>query len=180
MPLKNICFFHKKTPLLAILLIGTLSLNTAWADSTAGTTPGCNSDSTADKTPEKIALQNNCNSALLQGAWQLESAIYLDMNGKTLAEIQNQSTKSRKLIAGRHFSFITWHQSGKFEVAASGSFSADSSGYHEQVDATSLPRLQNKIYHFQCQLSGDSWLHQGLEDGVLIKEHWRKLTDIAS
>lgn len=128
MPLKNICFFHKKTPLLAILLIGTLSLNTAWADSTAGTTPGSNSDSTADKTPEKIALQNNCNSALLQGAWQLESAIYLDMNGKTLAEIKNQSTKSRKLIAGRHFSFITWHKAESLRLLLPGLLAPTAAG----------------------------------------------------
>lgn len=167
MPLKNICFFHKKTPRVAMLLLGILSLNPVAAANTPDKTP--------DSTTEQTALQNNCNSALLQGTWQLESAIYLDQNGKTLAEIQNQSTKSRKLIAGRHFSFITWQQDGKFEVAASGTFSADSKGYHEQVDATSLPRLQNKNYHFQCQLSGDNWLHQGLEDGVLIKEHWRKL-----
>lgn len=168
MPLKKSCCLSKKIPLIVLLFTGALSLNTASADSTTG------------KTPEKIALQNNCSSALLQGTWQLESALYLDQNGKTLAEIKNQSTKSRKLIAGRHFSFITWQQDDKFEVAASGTFSADNSGYHEQVDATSLPRLQNKSYHFQCQLSGDDWLHQGLEDGVLIKEHWRKLTDNAS
>ncbi len=170
MPLKNIWFFHQKTPSLAMLLLGILSLNTA-----AANIP----DKTPDSTTEQTALQNNCNSVLLQGAWQLESAIYSDQNGKVLAEIQNQSTKSRKLIAGRHFSFITWQQDGKFEVAASGTFSADSSGYHEQVDAPSLPRLQNKSYHFQCQLSGDNWLHQGLEDGVLIQEYWRKLPAIA-
>lgn len=170
MPLKIICFFHQKIPSLAMLLLGILSLNTVSADSI--------SDKTPDSATEQTALQNNCSSALLQGAWQLESAIYSDPNGKVLAEIQNQSTNSRKLIAGRYFSFITWQQSGKFEVAASGTFSADNSGYHEQVDATSLPRLQNKSYHFQCQLSGDNWLHQGLEDGVLIQEYWRKLPAI--
>ena len=145
-----------------MLLVGTIGLSTASANS--------NND--------KTTVKNNCSSMLLQGTWQLESAIYHDPNGKKLAEIQNQTTKSRKLIAGRHFSFITWQPDGKFEVAASGTFSADAAGYHEQVDATSLPRLQNKTYHFQCQLNGDDWLHQGLEDGVQIKEHWRKLSDI--
>lgn len=129
----------------------------------------------ANPQSDHAILANNCSSKLLQGAWQLESAIYHDQNGKVVAEIQNQTTKSRKLIAGQHFSFITWQADGKFDVAASGTFSADPVGYHEQVDATSLPRLQHKTYHFQCQLKGDDWLHQGLEDGVYIKEHWRKL-----
>ncbi|MCT6698278.1 hypothetical protein [Rheinheimera sp. 4Y26] len=131
----------------------------------------------ATETPQQA--QSNCSAALLQGSWQLESALYLDANGKLLAEIKQQSTLSRKLIAGRHFSFITWQPDGKFEVAATGTFYTDSSGYHEQVDAASLPRLQGKSYHFQCRLTGDQWLHQGMEDGVLIKEVWQKLNDKA-
>lgn len=123
--------------------------------------------------------QSNCSAALLQGSWQLESARYLDTNGKLLAEIKQQSTLSRKLIAGRHFSFITWQPDGKFEVAATGTFYTNAAGYHEQVDAASLPRLQGKNYHFQCRLTGDLWLHQGIEDGVLIKEVWQKLNDKA-
>jgi len=134
---------------------------------------------TALATETEQPAQSKCSAALLQGSWQLESALYLDANGKLLAEIKQQSTLSRKLIAGRHFSFITWQPDGKFEVAATGTFYTDSLGYHEQVEAASLPRLQSKTYHFQCQLSGNQWLHQGMEDGVLIKEVWQKLNDKA-
>ncbi len=121
------------------------------------------------------SAQSSCNSAALQGSWELQSAIYRDQGGKVVGEIKDQQTKSRKLIAGSHFSFITWHPDGKFEVAASGSFSADAKGYHEQIDATSLSRLQGKTYHFQCQIEGDKWLHQGLEDGIQIEEHWLRV-----
>ncbi|WP_333795928.1 hypothetical protein [Rheinheimera sp.] len=121
--------------------------------------------------------QSNCSAALLQGSWQLASARYLDANGKLLAEIKQQNTFSRKLIAGRHFSFITWQPDGKFEVAATGTFYTNRAGYHEQVDAASPPRLRGKTYHFQCQLTGSLWFHQGMEDGVLIKEVWQKLDD---
>lgn len=124
------------------------------------------------------SAQSSCNSAALQGSWELQSAIYRDQSGKVVSEIKDQQTKSRKLIAGSHFSFITWHPDGKFEVAASGSFSVDAKGYHEQVDATSLPRLQGKSYHFQCQIQGDKWLHQGLEDGIQIEEHWRRVSAV--
>lgn len=116
------------------------------------------------------SAENACSSK------ELQSAIYRDQSGKVVAEIKDQQTKSRKLIAGRHFSFITWAPDGKFQVAASGSFSADANGYHEQVDATSLPRLQGKTYHFQCKISGNKWLHQGLEDGIQIEEHWLRVS----
>lgn len=121
-------------------------------------------------------LADVCSVTKLQGSWELQSAIYRDQSGKVVGEIKDQQTKSRKLIAGRHFSFITWHPDGKFEVAASGSFSADEKGYHEQIDATSLPRLQGKTYHFQFELKGDNWLHQGLEDGIQIEEHWLRVS----
>lgn len=124
------------------------------------------------------AAESSCNTKALQGSWELQSAIYRDQRGKVVSEIKDQQTKSRKLIAGRHFSFITWHQDGKFEVAASGRFSSDAKGYHEQVDATSLPRLQGKTYHFQCQIEGDKWLHQGLEDGIQIEEHWQRVSAV--
>ncbi len=122
------------------------------------------------------SAENACSSKELQGSWELQSAIYRDQSGKVVAEIKDQQTKSRKLIAGRHFSFITWAPDGKFNVAASGRFSADANGYHEQVDATSLPRLQGKTYHFQCKISGNNWLHQGLEDGIQIEEHWLRVS----
>jgi len=122
------------------------------------------------------AAESICSRIALQGSWELQSAIYRDQSGKVVGEIKDQQTKSRKLIAGSHFSFITWHPDGKFEVAASGSFSADAKGYHEQVDATSLSRLQGKSYHFQCQIDGDKWLHQGLEDGIQIEEHWLRVS----
>ncbi|MDZ7870114.1 MAG: hypothetical protein U5L02_13120 [Rheinheimera sp.] len=121
---------------------------------------------------------NTCNTTQLQGSWELQAATYRDQSGKVVAEIKDQQTKSRKLIAGRHFSFITWSPDGKFSVAASGSFKADASGYHEQVDATSLARLQDKTYHFQCSISGDNWLHQGLEDGIQIEEHWLRVSGV--
>ena len=124
------------------------------------------------------SAENACSSTELQGSWELQSAIYRDHTGKVVAEIKDQQTKSRKLIAGRHFSFITWAPDGKFQVAASGSFSADANGYHEQVDATSLPRLQGKTYHFQCKISGNNWLHQGLEDGIQIEEHWARVSGV--
>ncbi len=116
-----------------------------------------------------------CTLAQLQGSWELQSAIYRDGQGKVVAEIKDQQTKSRKLIAGHYFSFITWQADGKFEVAASGTIKVDVKGYHEQVDTTSLARLQGKTFHFACQISGDQWLHQGLEDGIQIEEHWLRL-----
>lgn len=123
-------------------------------------------------------LADVCSVAALQGSWELQSAIYRDQTGKVVGEIKNQQTKSRKLIAGRHFSFITWRPDGTFDVAASGQLKVDDTGYFELVDATSLPRLAGKTYQFSCKLSGDRWLHQGLEDGVQIEEHWLRVSNM--
>lgn len=120
----------------------------------------------------------NCTVAALQGSWQLHQAVYRDGAGKVVGEIKPGTTQSRKLLAGHHFSFITWQPDGNFEVAASGSFSTDDNGYHEQVDASSLPRLRGKSYHFRCALEGDRWLHQGMEDGIEIEEHWQRLSAV--
>lgn len=119
---------------------------------------------------------NTCNAAQLQGSWELHYAIYRDQSGKVVGEIKDQNTKSRKLIAGRHFSFFTWQPDGKFEVSASGTFIADATGYREQIDVTSKPKLQGKTYHFQCAITGDKWLHHGPEDGILIEEHWLRVS----
>lgn len=116
-----------------------------------------------------------CSEAALQGGWELQSAVYRDSSGKVVGEIKNQQTKSRKLIAGSYFSFITWQADGKFEVAASGRFSTPGGAYHETPDSSSLARLLHKTYQFQCQLSGNLWLHSGDEDGIQIEEVWQRL-----
>lgn len=120
-----------------------------------------------------------CSAAALQGSWQLQSAVYRDSSGKVVGEIKNQQTKSRKLIAGSYFSFITWQADGKFEVAASGRFSTPDGAYHETADTSSLARLLNKTYRFQCKLSADQWLHSGDEDGIQIEEVWQRLPEPA-
>lgn len=118
----------------------------------------------------------NCTVAALQGSWQLHQAVYRDGSGKVVGEIKPGTTQSRKLLAGHHFSFITWQADGSFEVAASGRFHTDENGYHEQVDASSLERLRGKSYHFRCALEGDRWFHQGIEDGIEIEEYWQRLS----
>lgn len=118
-----------------------------------------------------------CTMQALQGSWQLQSAVYRDATGKVVAEIKNGSTHSRKLIAGQHFSFITWQPDDSFVVAASGRFSTPAGAYHEQVDVSSLARLRGKTYQFRCELDGDRWLHAGHEDGVDIAEIWQRLPD---
>ena len=74
MPLKNIRFFHQKTPRVAMLLLGILSLNTVSAGSVSDKTPG--------STTEKTALQNNCSSALLQAAGQRLMPWYRPQGGR--------------------------------------------------------------------------------------------------
>ncbi len=120
-----------------------------------------------------------CSEAALQGSWELQSAVYRDRSGKVVGEIKNQQTKSRKLIAGSYFSFITWQADGKFEVAASGRFSTPGGAYHEAPDSSSLARLLDKTYQFQCQLNGNQWLHSGDEDGIQIEEVWQRLPAVA-
>lgn len=116
----------------------------------------------------------NCSVAALQGSWQLVSAVYRDGSGKVVAEIKDGSTQSRKLIAGQHFSFVTWHANGKFEVAATGRVQVVDGHYQEQPDASSLPRLLGKTYQFGCKLEGQRWLHSGDEDGIQIAEIWQR------
>jgi hypothetical protein len=111
----------------------------------------------------------------LTGTWELEYAIYKNEQGETVGEIKDKSTLSRKILSAEHFSFITWDKSGKFIVAASGTYSFKGDKYTEVVEVTSEPRLMGKTYHFTGLVKKGLWIHKGLEDGILIEEHWRKI-----
>lgn len=111
----------------------------------------------------------------LIGAWELEYAVYKNAKGEVVAEIKDQSTRSRKTLSNRHFTFITWEKSGKFIASGSGTYTHVDNNYHEMVDATSEARLMGKTYKFTASIKDDVWIHKGMEDGILIEEHWRKM-----
>ena len=111
----------------------------------------------------------------LAGTWELEYAIYKNQKGEVVAEIKDKSTLSRKVLSKKHFTFITWDKTGKFIVAASGTYTFKGEDYKETVDATSEARLMGKTYHFNGVVKKDLWIHKGMEDGTLIEEHWRRV-----
>lgn len=111
----------------------------------------------------------------LAGAWELEYAIYKNNNGEVIAEIKDKSTRSRKILSGQYFTFLTWDKSGKFIATGSGTYTLKNGTYTEVVDATSEARLMGKTYEFKCEVKEGLWIHKGMEDGTLIEEHWRKL-----
>ncbi len=111
----------------------------------------------------------------LTGAWELQYAIYKNSKGEVVAEIKDQSTRSRKILSAQHFTFITWDNTGKFIASGSGTYSLEDGNYKETVDATSEARLMGKTYEFNCELKDKTWIHKGMEDGILIEEHWRKV-----
>lgn len=111
----------------------------------------------------------------LTGAWELEYAIYKNQKGDVVGEIKDKATLSRKVLSDNHFTFITWDKTGKFVVAGSGTYTLKGESYKETVDATSEARLMGKTYDFNCTFKDGVWIHKGMEDGVLIEEHWRKV-----
>ncbi len=111
----------------------------------------------------------------LTGAWELQYAIYKNSKGEVVAEIKDQSTRSRKILSEQHFTFITWDNTGKFIASGSGIYSLEDGNYKETLDATSEARLMGKTYEFNCELKDKTWIHKGMEDGILIEEHWRKV-----
>ncbi len=111
----------------------------------------------------------------LTGAWELEYAIYKNDKGEVVGEIKDKATLSRKVLSDNHFTFITWDKTGKFIVAASGTYNLNGEDYTEVIDSTSEARLMGKTYEFNCKLKDGVWIHKGLEDGVFIEEHWRRL-----
>jgi hypothetical protein len=114
-------------------------------------------------------------SANLAGTWELEYALYKNDKGDVVGEIKDKTTLSRKILSEKHFAFITWDKAGKFSVAASGTYSLKGPDYSEIIDATSEARLMGKTYHFNAVIKSDLWIHKGLEDGILIEEHWRRV-----
>lgn len=114
-------------------------------------------------------------AADLTGAWELEYAVYKNQKGEVVGEIKDQATLSRKVMSKEHFTFITWDKSGKFIVAGSGTYSLKGEVYKENVDSTSEARLMGKTYEFNCTFKNGVWIHKGMEDGVFIEEHWRKV-----
>ncbi len=122
-----------------------------------------------------LVISSWAQASELTGAWELEYAIYKNSTGEVVGEIKDKTTLSRKVLSDRHFTFITWDKSGKFTVAASGTYSLQGKDYKETVDATSEARLMGKTYEFNCEIKEGVWIHKGLEDGILIEEHWRKI-----
>ncbi len=114
-------------------------------------------------------------NATLVGTWELEYAIYKNQKNEVVGEIKDKSTLSRKILSEQHFAFITWDKSGKFTVAASGTYSLKGEDYSETIDVTSEARLMGKTYHFNGVVKKDLWIHKGMEDGILIEEHWRRV-----
>ncbi len=112
---------------------------------------------------------------VLKGTWELEYALYKNDKGEVVGETKDKATLSRKILSEKHFAFITWDKAGKFSVAASGTYSLKGHDYSEVVDATSEKRLMGKTYHFNAVVKEDLWIHKGLEDGILIEEHWRRV-----
>jgi hypothetical protein len=113
--------------------------------------------------------------ATLAGTWELEYAIYKNQKNEVVGEIKGKSTLSRKILSEQHFAFITWDKSGKFTVAASGTYTFKGENYSETIDVTSEARLMGKTYHFNGVIKKDLWIHKGMEDGILIEEHWRRV-----
>ncbi len=123
----------------------------------------------------QLVYANTSANAKLIGTWELEYAIYKNQKGEVVGEIKDKSTLSRKILSAQHFAFITWDKSGKFTVAASGTYSFKGQDYAETSDVTSETRLMGKTYHFNGAIKNDVWIHKGLEDGILIEEHWRRV-----
>ena len=84
----------------------------------------------------------------LAGTWELEYAIYKNEQGEVVGEIKDKTTLSRKILSEQHFAFITWDKTGKFIVAASGTYTFKGQDYKETVDVTSEARLMGKTDHF--------------------------------
>lgn len=118
---------------------------------------------------------DNRTDTTLAGTWELEYAIYKNQKSEVVGEIKDKSTLSRKILSDQHFAFITWDKNGKFTVAASGTYSFKGEDYSETIDVTSETRLMGKTYHFNGVIKKDLWIHKGMEDGILIEEHWRKV-----
>lgn len=122
-----------------------------------------------------LILAHWASATELTGAWELSYAVYKDQQGQVIAEIKDGTTRSRKVLSDSHFTFITWEKSGKFIAAGSGTYQHTGEQYQEKVDASSVARLMGKTYDFNCTFKDGLWIHKGMEDGVLIEEHWRKV-----
>lgn len=122
-----------------------------------------------------LSISHWAQAESLAGTWELEYAIYKNEQGEVVGEIKDKTTLSRKILSEQHFTFITWDNTGKFIVAASGTYTFKGEDYKETVDVTSEARLMGKTYHFNGVIKKDLWIHKGLEDGTLIEEHWRRV-----
>lgn len=113
----------------------------------------------------------------LAGAWELHYAVYKNDKGDVVGEIKDNTTLSRKILSNQYFTFVTWDKSGKFIATGSGTYTLKGEAYTEIVDATSEARLMGKTYAFNCTFKNGLWIHKGMEDGILIEEHWRRIAE---
>jgi hypothetical protein len=109
-----------------------------------------------------------------QGTWQLTSGEYLDDTNKTIT-YESLGISSQKVLSAQHFSFVSMSK-GKFWSAGTGSYTYDSTKYHETPKYASYPLEDGGTYTFEYELKGDSWHNSRYRNGKRVEfEIWQRV-----
>lgn len=116
-----------------------------------------------------------------EGSWYFINGSYLTQEGATV-NANNQTTTAIKQIKGSNFTLINL-QNGQYNGYLSGKFIIDKQGYREQIINGTSDAHINKAFKFKGWIEEKTinnktyfyWHHQGVVNGTLEKEVWRKL-----
>lgn len=97
----------------------------------------------------------NAENNPFKGTWTLISGEYLNEQNE-LVSYQTLGISSQKVIADKHFSFVSL-ANGKFWAAGTGTYSFSDKEYSEQPTMASFPMEDGGNYVFSYEIKGQYW-----------------------
>lgn len=121
------------------------------------------------------------NSATYDGVWYFISGQYTLANGD-IVQADNHSVVAIKSVSGNQFA-LTNMKAGTFSGYLAGDFTTDEQHYSEVIRSGTSDEHLGKTFTFKGWLESKKvdgieiifWHHQGMVNGVLEQEVWRKI-----
>lgn len=129
-----------------------------------------------------LALTNNDKkyqqlSSVLDGTWRLVSTRVFTADGKLLSEKDVTQLQSIKVVANKHFSFVSKSTSGELLHAAAGTFELDKDRYSESVELSALSQ-QPVQQHYQWRMEHGYWVQRSEDQQQVVEQVWQLVSTI--
>jgi len=109
---------------------------------------------------------------VLDGTWRLVSTRVLTPEGNLLSEKDNTELQSIKVVANKHFSFVSKTTNGELLAAAAGTFELDEDRYSESIELSALSQ-EPAQQHYQWRLEHGFWVQRLEIKQQVVEQVWQ-------